>query len=230
MSKRKQTEKLHLYTYDNARGLPTFLQDWSDNARAIDAESERVQGEIDALDTRLTTAEETIESLSPESILDYKVRLDALERKSNAQANLIESITREQVVQNNLINKNKSDIETLRLNIDTNTSLINELREDVNANRADITTLSGRVDALEARVATLEHEVVDLTNDIIGLGENVRDIATQLEAVTVILNEKQDKLTAGAGIRIVDNVISATGSGGGVIGSYDSTTENLTLG
>lgn len=230
MSKRKQTENLHLYTYENARGLPTFLRDWSDNCEIIDAESVHVQDEIDALDTRLTTAEDTIESLSPESILDYKTRLDALERKSNAQANLIEAITREQTVQNNLINKNKTDIDALRVNIDNNTSNINQLRIDVDANRVDITTANGRIDALEVRVDNLEHEVIDLTNDIIGLGENITDIATQLEAVTNILNEKQDKLTAGAGIRIENNVISATGQGGGVIGTYDATTENLTLG
>lgn len=230
MSKREQTENLHLYTYENARGLPTFLQDWSDNAKSIDAESVLIHGEINALDERLTTAEDTIQSLSPESILDYKVRLDALERKSNAQANLIEAITREQTVQNNLINKNKTDIDTLRVNIDNNTSNINQLRIDVDANRVDIATANSRIDAIEVRVDNLEHEVIDLTNDIIGLGENITDIATQLEAVTNILNGKQDKLTAGAGIRIIDNVISATGSGGGVIGSYDYTTENLTLG
>ena len=227
MSKRKQTENLHLYTYENARGLPTFLRDWSENCEAIDAESERVQGEIDTLDNRLTTAEQTIQDLSPESILDYKVRLDALEKKSNAQANMINAITQEQIVQNNLINQNKLDIVTLRANIDNNTSKINQLRVDVETNKVDINNANLRITNLENRVEVLEHEVIDLTNDIIGLGENISDLASQFEALTNIVVNKQDKLTAGAGINIDENnVISVTGV---VHGVYDPDTETITI-
>ena len=227
MSKRKQTENLHLYTYENARGLPTFLRDWSENCEAIDAESDRIQGEIDTLDNRLTTAEQTIEDLSPESILDYKVRLDALEKKSNAQANMINAITQEQIVQNNLINQNKLDIVTLRANIDNNTSKINQLRVDVETNKVDINNANMRITNLENRVEVLEHEVVDLTNDIIGLGENISDLASQFEALTNIVINKQDKLTAGAGIVIDENnVISVSGV---VHGVYDPDTETITI-
>ena len=227
MSKRTQTENLHLYTYENARSLPTFLHDMTINNEAIDAESVRIQCEIDALDNRLTSAEDTIESLSPESILDYKVRLDALERKSNAQANLIQAITDEQIVQNNLINQNKIDIASLRVNIDNNTSKINQLRADVDANKVDINNANLRITSLENRVANLEHEVVDLTNDIIGLGEDIADLASQFEALTNIVNNKQDKLTAGAGIVIDENnVISVSGV---VHGVYDPLTETITI-
>lgn len=227
MSKRKQTENLHLYTYENARGLPTFLRDMSENCEAIDAESERLQGEIDGLDNRLTTAEDTIQSLSPESILDYKVRLDALEKKSNAQANLIQAITEGQLVQDRLISQNHNDIAELRVNIDNNTSKINQLRADVDANRVDINNANLKIINLENRVATLEHEVIDLTNDIIGLGENITDIASQLEALTNIVNTKQNKLIAGVGIEIDDNnVISVKGV---VHGVYDPITETITI-
>lgn len=227
MSKRKQTEKLHLYTYENARGLPTFLRDMSENCEAIEAESERLQGEIDGLDNRLTTAEDTIDSLSPESILDYKVRLDALEKKSNAQANLIQAITEGQLVQDRLISQNHNDIAELRVNIDNNTSKINQLRADVDANRVDINNANLKIVNLENRVATLEHEVIDLTNDIIGLGENITDIASQLEALTNIVNTKQNKLIAGVGIEIDDNnVISVKGV---VHGVYDPITETITI-
>lgn len=227
MSKRKQTENLHLYTYENARGLPTFLQDMSDNCEVMDAEHVRVQGEINSLDERLTTAEDTIQSLSPESILDYKVRLDALEKKSNAQANLIRSITDEQIVQNNLIDKNKTDIANLAVNIDNNTSKINQLRVDVDNNAIDINNANLKITTLENRVEILEHEVTDLTNDIIGLGENVADIASQLEAVTNIVSNKQEKLIAGQGIEIdEDNVISVKGV---VHGVYDPLTETITI-
>ena len=227
MSKRKQTENLHLYTYENARGLPTFLQDISENCEVIDAESERLQGEIDNLDNRLTTAEDTIQSLSPESILDYKVRLDALEKKSNAQANLIQAITEGQLVQDRLISQNHNDIAELRVNIDNNTSKINQLRADVDANKVDINNANLKIVNLENRVATLEHEVIDLTNDIIGLGENITDIASQLEALTNIVNTKQNKLIAGVGIEIDDNnVISVKGV---VHGVYDPITETITI-
>lgn len=227
MSKRKQTQNLHLYTYDNARGLPTFLRDMSDNCEVIDAEHVRVQGEINSLDERLTTAEDTIQSLSPESILDYKVRLDALEKKSNAQASLIKAISDGQLVQDRLINKNQADINDLRANIDNNTSKINQLRDDVDANRIDIQNANLKIVNLENRVATLEHEVVDLTNDIIGLGENITDIATQLEAIALLVANKQDKLTAGAGIEIDENnVIKVKGV---VHGTYDPLTETITI-
>ena len=227
MSKRKQTKNLHLYTYENARGLPTFLRDMSENCEAIDAESVRIQSEIDTLDNRLTSAENTVESLSPESILDYKVRLDALEKKSNAQANLIQAITDEQIVQNNLINQNKLDIASLRVNIDNNTSKINQLRADVDANKVDINNANLRITSLENRVANLEHEVVDLTNDIIGLGEDIADLASQFEALTNIVNTKQNKLTAGVGIVIDENnVISVSGV---VHGVYDPLTETITI-
>lgn len=227
MSKREQTENLHLYTYENARGLPTFLHDMSENAKAIDAESVNIHNEIDALNERVETAEETIESLSPESILDYKVRLDALEKKSNAQANLINAITQEQILQNNLINQNKVDIASLRANIDNNTSKINQLRDDVNANRIDINNADIKITSLEDRVTNLENKVVDLTNDIIGLGENIADLASQFEAITNIVNHKQDTLVAGQGISIDENnVISVTGV---VHGVYDPITETLTI-
>lgn len=227
MSKREQTEKLHLYKYENARSLPTFLQDMSDNCDKVEAESIRLQGEIDSLDTRLTTAEDTIESLSPESILDYKVRLDALEKKSNAQATLIQIITDGQLVQDKLINKNQADISDLRVNIDNNTSKINQLRDDVENNKIDIQNANLKITNLENRVATLEHEVVDLTNDIIGLGENITDIASQLEAIALLVANKQDKLIAGTGIEIDDNnVISVKGV---VHGVYDPLTETITI-
>ena len=227
MSKRTQTEKLHLYKYENVRGLPTFLRDMSDNCDKIEAESERIQSEIDSVDNRLTTAEDTIASLSPESILDYKVRLDALEKKSNAQANLIQAITDGQLAQDRLITQNHNDIVNLRANVDNNTSKINQLRADVDANKVDINNANLRITNLENRVATLEHEVVDLTNDIIGLGENISDIASQLEALTLIVNTKQNVLTAGAGIEIDENnVISVKGV---VHGVYDPLTETITI-
>ncbi len=227
MSKREQTEKLHLYKYENARGLPTFLHDMSDNCDIIEAESNRIQNEIDGLDTRLTTAENTIESLSPESILDYKVRLDALEKKSNAQASLIQLITEGQLAQDKLINKNQTDIADLRVNIDNNTSKINQLRDDVDNNKIDIQNANLKITNLENRVATLEHEVVDLTNDIIGLGENIADIASQLEAIALLVANKQDKLIAGVGIEIDENnVISVKGV---VHGVYDPLTETITI-
>ena len=53
MSKRAQTENLHLYAYNTSQGLPTFLEDWSDNARILDADHVHTQGQIAALDERL---------------------------------------------------------------------------------------------------------------------------------------------------------------------------------
>ena len=92
MSKRVQTTNLNLYAYENLRGLPTFLKDWSDNMLILDGAYVTVNGLISALDTRITTAEGTLEDLSPESIEDYKIRLDALEKKVVINTNAIKDV------------------------------------------------------------------------------------------------------------------------------------------
>ena len=190
MSKRKQTENLHLYAYELTTGLPTFLKDWSDNMAILDGAHSAVLGAINALDDRLTTAEGTIEDLSPESIEDYKIRLDALEKKVVVNTNSIKdvntrintinaqinSINSEQAVQNGKI----SALETLTA---SHTQLISGLR-------TDLTGIDGRVTTLEQCCENVQREIADLQSDVDGFNQDITILTGQIEtlsnAVTVL--------------------------------------------
>lgn len=242
MSKRVQTNVLKLYQYYNERGLPTFLTDWSENMTILDNAHQTILDTISAIDERLGNAEETLSDLSPESIEDYKIRLNALEKKVSINVNTIKllntkidsintnisTINAEQLVQNNRLTALESVTEG-------HSSLINDTISDLDA-------LSGRVTNLEACCETVQHEITDLQNDVNGFNEDIEIIAGEVDTLSEIVNNfvnlvntlsdkidaKQDKLIAGDGIIIEDNVISATG-GGRVIASYDASTENITL-
>ena len=72
---------------------------------------------------------------------------------------------------------------------------------DKKADQTELTAAIGDVEGLETRVDTIETEIGDLGK------------AVALN--TANISSKQDKLVAGANITIIDNVISATGGGGG---------------
>lgn len=192
MSKRKQTENLHLYAYENLRGLPTFLKDWSENMAILDGAHSTVLSLIDGLNGRLTTAEGLIEDLSPESIEDYKIRLDALEKKVVINTNSIKdvntkiatvnaqinSINVEQGVQNNRLT-------TLEGVVSSHSTLISELR-------TDLTGVDGRVTTLEQCCENVQHEIADMQNDINGFNDDVTALATQVETLSTAVNELTD--------------------------------------
>lgn len=189
MSKRKQTENLHLYAYELTTGLPTFLKDWSDNMAILDGAHASVLSLISALDVRITTAEGTLEDLSPESIQDYKIRLNALEKKVVINTNSIKdvntkiatvnaqinTINAEQIVQNNRL----TAIETLGA---SHTELINELR-------TDLTGIDGRVTTLEQCCENVQHEIADMQHDIDGFNDDVTALATQVETLSTTVSE-----------------------------------------
>ena len=189
MSKRKQTENLHLYAYELTTGLPTFLKDWSDNMAILDGAHSTVLDLIGALDERLTTAEGTLEDLSPESIQDYKIRLNALEKKVvintngikdvntkiatvNAQINTINA---EQIVQDNRL----TVLETLGA---SHTELINALR-------INLTSVDGRVTNLEQCCDNVQHEITDMQHDIDGFNDDVTALATQVSTLSDAVTE-----------------------------------------
>ena len=87
----------------------------------------------------------------------------------------------------------ETDIDTLQASDSQQTSKISALESDMN-------NVKPRVGQLESDVGTLETKVDQHTQSISGLSTEVNGLKTS----------KQDKLTAGSGITIVDNVISAT--------------------
>ena len=230
MSVRKHTTNYGLTTYQTSRGLPTYLKDTTDSMEIIDRVLINHDGRINENAAGIDDLQEQIDHLDVESIRDYKARLDALETKVKTQSILLAENSKHDNEQDVQISSNTARIEVLENRVTVTERDIADLRADLNSTNLDVSALEGRVTTLENRCDVIEAEIQDLRNDIIGLSEDMVDLAHQFETTAELLVTKQDKLTAGTGIRIEGNVISATGQGGGVIGQYDSTTENLTLG
>ena len=192
MSKRVQTTNLNLYAYENLRGLPTFLKDWSDNMLILDGAYVTVNGLISALDTRITTAEGTLEDLSPESIEDYKIRLDALEKKVVINTNAIKDV-------NTRIGTINAQINSINVEQGVQNSRLTAL-EGVTANHTtqinsmigDISSVTGRVTTLEQCCETVQHEIADMQSDIDGFNDDLTVLATQFETVSGVVSELTD--------------------------------------
>lgn len=192
MSKRVQTTNLNLYAYENLRELPTFLQDWSDNMLILDGAYVTVNGLISALDTRLTSAEGTLEDLSPESIEDYKVRLDALEKKVVINTNAIKDV-------NTRIGTINAQINSINVEQGVQNSRLTAL-EGVTANHTsqinsiigNISSVTDRVTTLEQCCETVQHEIADMQSDIDGFNDDLTVLATQFETVSGVVSELTD--------------------------------------
>lgn len=189
MSKREQTDLLHLYTYNNLRGLPTFLKDWSENMEILDSAHSAVLASISALDVRLVTAEGILEDLSPESIEDYKIRLDALENKVTINVNAIKDVNTRIVT----INTRLSAIDAEQVVQNNRLTAI----EGVNATQAeqitglssDLTSVTNRVITLETCCETVQHEITDLQNDVNGFNEDITILTGQVETLSNLVTE-----------------------------------------
>ena len=87
----------------------------------------------------------------------------------------------------------------------------------------EIVAVQGDVAALDADVSTVVPIVADHTASITAINDSIEMLNTDVADVRAT---KQDVLTAGDNITIVDNVISATGGGGG--GEYTLPTASTT--
>ena len=127
--------------------------------------------------------------------------------------------------------------------IDANADAIQKTRDDMNEEdgrlQTQITAHAGAITALQNeqtatgnQIQTIESKIPDGTSDtnpLINkqqfldeemdiredLNESVSELQTQITAQATAIAGKQDELIAGDNITIVDNVISATGGGGG---------------
>lgn len=93
--------------------------------------------------------------------------------------------------------------------ITANTTSINDVKAVIPGGTSDTNPLINKQQLLD--------EEMDIRDD---LNESVSELQSQITAQAAEIATKQDKLIAGDNITIVDNVISATGGGGGVSGDY----------
>ena len=104
------------------------------------------------------------------------------------------------------VNKLKTDVNGLSTNVNgLNTDInglntdVNGLKTDVNGLKTDVNGLKGRMTTAEGQIATNETKIDQHTQSISGLATDIDNLRTS----------KQDKLTAGTGITIDNNVISS---------------------
>ena len=115
------------------------------------------------------------------------------ETKINQQTQSINGLSNDISGLNDRMSTAEGQISTNETNINQQTQSINELSTDVNG-------LKSRMSTAEGQISTNETNINQHTQSINGLSTDVNGLKTS----------KQDKLTAGSGITIVDNVISTT--------------------
>ena len=98
------------------------------------------------------------------------------------------------------VNGLESRMSTAEGQISTNETNINQHTQSINGLSTDVNGLKSRMSTAEGQISTNETNINQHTQSINGLSTDVNGLKTS----------KQDKLTAGSGITIVDNVISTT--------------------
>ena len=90
---------------------------------------------------------------------------------------------------------------------------VNGLKTDVNGLKTDVNGLKERMTTAEGQIATHETKIDQHTQSINGLSTDVNGLKTDVNGLKTDVNglktSKQDKLTAGTGITIDNNVISS---------------------
>lgn len=217
MSTIEKTTNYDLTKYVGVK-LPLFLGDHSRDMEIIDALIKGINDDIDDI-------QRVIDTVSTQNIDDLIARMMALEVKVDNNANLIQSLltslaglTSEVGKNTNRIAALTSELETAKEDIATLKQCCDNVLSVLNEHGASITQNTNAIE-------NINNEISRIKQDVIGNAQDIRTLATQL---ATSLDNKQDKLIAGTGISIVDNVISSTGGSGNVIGTYSD--GNLTLG
>ena len=153
----------------------------------------------DALVSKDATHDSKISTLET-GLGDANARIDA------ANANVAKNATDIATANGNIsanandINGLKGRMATAEGQIATHETKINQNTQSINGLTTDVNGLKERMATAESQISTNETNINQHTQSINGLSTEVNGLKTS----------KQDKLTAGSGITIVDNVISAT--------------------
>lgn len=216
MSTISKTSYYDLTKYEGV-DKPKFLNDMSDN-------NDRIDSALHGLNSRLTDVERVIDTVSTQNIDDMLARLGALEVKVDANANSIRGLTDSINGLSTLVANNTSNIATINNELVTVKGDIDTLKRCCDEVRTVLVEHGTRLASNETAIANINAQLFRLYEDIISNAQDIQTLATQINN---LIESKQDKLIAGRGIRLENNVISA--DGGNVIGTYDGSTENLSL-
>ena len=217
MSTIKKTKNYDLTTYVGINN-PLFLGDHSHDMEIIDALIKGINDDI--LDIQ-----RVIDTVSTQNIDDLIARIMALEVKVDNNANLIQSLLTSLTGLTSEVGKNTNRIAALTTELETAKEDIATLKQCCDNVLSVLNEHSASITQNTTAIENINNEINRIKQDVIGNAQDIRTLATQL---ATSLDNKQDKLIAGTGISIVDNVISSTGGSGNVIGTYND--GNLTLG
>ena len=218
MSKIERTENVGLTQYVGIT-YPLFLNDYSSDMLLIDSL-------IKGINQDITEINRVISTVSTQNIDDLIARLGALEVKVDNNANLINNLLESLSGLTVEVGKNTNRITALTTQLQTVKDDIEYLKQCCDNVLSVLNEHGERITTNETAITNINAEIVRIKADVIGNAQDIQTLATQ---IALIIESKQDKLMAGTGISIDGNVISATG-GGGVIGVYTPSTEDLTLG
>lgn len=218
MSTISKTSYLELTKYENV-DKPKFLSDISANMDTID-------GAMSSANDRLEEVERVISTVSTANIDDLVARLSAIEVKVDNNANQIIGLSNSINGLSTQTANNTANIGVLRGMIDSANDEIADLKQCCDNVRTVLVNYGDRITSNEQAIVNILAQMDRMNADIIGNAQDIQTVATQ---IATIVESKQDKLIAGTGIKIEDNTISVDGAGN-VVGSYDSSTNNLTLG
>ena len=173
--------------------------------------------DIDTLQTSDAQQTSKISSLETTTTNQGK-KITTLEGSSASQGNRITSLETTTTNLGTRMGTAETDIDTLQASDSQQTSKISALESDMN-------NVKPRVGQLESDVGTLGTKVDQHTQSISGLSTDVNELKTS----------KQNKLTAGDNISIVNDVISATIPGGktvytgSFVGLFEKTSNSIRL-
>lgn len=217
MSTIQKTNNYDLTKYVGMK-LPLFLIDHSHDMEIIDALIKGINDDI-------VDIQRVIDTVSTQNIDDLIARILALEVKVDNNANLISGLLESLNGLSDEVVKNRNRIASLTTQLEQAQSDISELKQCCDNVLSVLNEHGSAITQNATAIENINNEINRIKQDVIGNAQDIQTLATQLASG---LAQKQDKLIAGSGISIVDNVISATGGGGGVIGTYDN--GNLILG
>ena len=216
MSTIGKTPNIGLTQYENVK-YPLFLGDYTKDMELIDSLVQSINTDIDDI-------QRIIDTVSTQNIDNLTARLGALEVKVDNNTNVINSLISSLNGLQGEVDKNKNRITNIIAELEIVKNDIADLKSCCEDVRATLAQHGSAISENTNAINDINENIDRMKLDIIGNAQDIQTVASQLSN---IIASKQDKLIAGTGVSIVDNVISTTG-GGGVIGTYSD--GNLILG
>lgn len=196
---------------------PLFLNDHSHDMEIIDSL-------IKAINDNITNIQRVIDTVSTQNIDDLIARMMAIEVKVDNNANAIANLLTQYSGLASEINKNTGRINYINTQLESVQNDVEELKRCCDNVLSTLNSHGNRLTTNETAINNINSEIARIKENVLGNSTDIRTLATQ---ISNIIETKQNKLIAGVGITIENDVISAVSSGN-VIGVYDN--GNLILG